>query len=203
MIDEKTLFSALYGELNARVSARTTANTAHMQTIAIFASASVVAMIGAETTVSGMQFGSPIYYFLAGFMPLISFYFLSIYDQHDRQIGLLNRHLRKIEEKSQIENELKFFTRRAETGLASFGARFQAHFAITALGCSSLLIFSFAHLNDALPNAPTWRPISFFVCVMVTLINFTMMVRLELFRRWLIRPDEKSRFWDFMSKFVK
>lgn len=190
MIDQKTLFSALHGELNARVNARTLANTAHMQTISIFASASVIAMLGGGQSQLGASISGTLYYFLAAFIPFISLYFLVIYDQHDRQIGLLNRHLRRIEEASEdIPTDLRFFERGSQTGVASFGARFQAHLAVSTLGCSSLILLALGWLMGSLPDDPVWKNKAIWTCFAVTLINIIMMVRLEIFRRGLVRPD--------------
>lgn len=133
-IDDKTLFGALHGELNTRISARAAISTAHLQTIVAFAAGFIV------TKNVGFALAQPmanIALLICVMMPAISFYFIALYAHNDLQIGLLNQCLREIEERNTtLPAEVRFY-RKGGLYSASFEARWYSHSAVIMLAMLS------------------------------------------------------------------
>ena len=139
-IDQKTLFTALQAELNSRVIARVTINTAHLQTIIIFVAAFIAAKVAANSS-TPLAAVTRYSYFITMIMPLISCYFVMLYKHNDMQIGLLNLCLRRIEEHSQdaLAENIQFYKNNG-CYEDSFRARTFSHGAVIGLCLFSPLL---------------------------------------------------------------
>lgn len=180
-IDARTLFAALQGEMNSRITARAAINVAHLQVIMAFAGAYLVS---AAVDAKGAGFAAVI----SALIPLVSFYFVSLYSHNDIQIGLLNRTLRRIEDLSDLPEQLRFLTVGAESGEASYAARRISHRAVVLLCLTSpaLVVASMVMrpwsgpLTDPLP----WLALAF--AVAISLANWLRLRRVQKKRDDLI-----------------
>ena len=151
-LDLGVLFSALHGELNARVIARTTINVAHLQSILIFSGGFIL------TDDSGLKLGgsgqSLLQYAFSSVIPLISFYFVSLYRHNELQIGTLTRHLRLIESTGDIAEPLRFYPARSRGGIDSRAAWSISHRSIILLCCTSPALILLERAFDAIYEQP-------------------------------------------------
>ena len=191
-LDVTTLFSSLQSELNARVIARASINSAHIQTILLFIGGYIISKYTTPTP-AGPNFLAP--FLICGIIPMISWYFISIYAHNDMQIGLLNRTLRRIEDVSGIDDKLRFFKRESDSGSKSFHARQQSHFAVFMLCLvSPIIIFTdkliYMILNkktELILDHPTLIVIS--IVIFLSLINIITLIRLNKARALLANME--------------
>lgn len=193
MIDEKTVFSSLQTEINARVIARASINSFHFQVILAFASACITLKVAAEATPDNTKILLGNLFFIAGLIiPLASLYYISLYIHNDMQIGLLNKCMRKIEEKSEISDDIKFY-KIGGIYSQSFNARKWSHYAVLALSTTSpsiTLIEQLYHLathGTSGWNYTSIQTILFVFAGAITIANVILLSRLQKFREDLIK----------------
>lgn len=184
-IDEATLFSALQSELNARVSARAAINTSHIQTIIFF--------VGGYVIVKNTTSASPwLPYMFSTIIPIISYYFVSLYRHNDLQIGLLNRSLRKLEQNSSVQDDLRFFQVGSFSGSQSYEARSISHFAVMMLCLASPLLifidslFSFIFVPGGIVSLSGPQVFVVSITSIISFINVYSLVRLDKRRQEFI-----------------
>ncbi|MBP2158411.1 MULTISPECIES: hypothetical protein [Asticcacaulis] len=187
MIDEKTLFSGLQSELNSRVIARASINTAHIQTVVTFTAGYIAARASSNFDSSGY-----LGYIVGAIIPMVSYYFISLYRHHDMQIGLLNRTLRRIEDSSEISDMHRFFKVGGDSGAKSYKARNISNMAVIWLCFLSPVVIFLDYVILFANNGFSWPEFSNIDYIFVTWVasltawNFWSLLRLGKFRKDLI-----------------
>ena len=194
-IDIKNIWTALSTEVNARLSSRTTIHIAHIQIILAVAAA-FISIKGAKYiySVSDIQARrlDDFSFCLSAIIPLISLYFVLLFQQVDMQIGLLYRYLRRIQDDSiKITESFRFYGGEQESMATP---RRRSHIAIMLLcGTSPILLFLnyiVVLVEEGRKNFPVheiglWGALAVLFVTIVSIANIRLLRKTQKFRESL------------------
>ena len=182
-VGEKELFAGLHGEMAARISTRASINTSHLTLVLLFAGSTLLSSFDQN------QYNKIV---IMCIIPLVSSYFVSLYIHNDRQIGLINHTLSKIENGSDIDKKYRFYAVGSKIGEAAFFGRKISNAAVGFLCLLSPALIVVLHFSSG--KIDCISAIAFIFSLSISVINIVSIYFNSKFRQEILNWHESASF---------